>query len=339
MLATLTPTPAADRALATGILQGPLHPDPGPGLTPGSGMVFAANDSRFIASNYSVPLTAYSVGWNDPNNLDALLEQIAPSIESAERFTFKLAENAEAFLSETDDIRAIGSAFKRVEFTDSEVDGRVFNKGLTIRVDNDEQVGSDWQERYTGYLLQRLTRNDLRRAVAGLSAAATAVALTWDGDSNPDGTIRDQLRTAKYASGLRPNRALFGGLAWDMRADAYEANQTNAAKFLLGSKTSEEVRLKLMLDALVVSEAVYGANDGTKSDIVGNIVLLYFAQSGVTKDDPSNIKRFVYKTAQGFYRVYVQTFNKFVEITVEHYSREYITSPLGIRQLNITGIS
>ena len=338
MLATPSPT-HPDYTQATGILQGPLHADPGPGLTPGSGMVFAANDSRFIGSNYSVPLTAYSVGWSDPNKLDTLLEQVAPSIESAERFTFKLAENADSFLSESDDIRAIGSAFKRVEFTDREVDGRVFNKGLTIRVDNDEQVGSDWQERYTGYLLQRLTRNDLRRAVAGLSAAATAVAVTWDADSNPDGSVRQQLRLAKAASGLRPNRTLWGGLAWDMRADAYEANQTNAAKFLLGSKTPEDVRLKLMLDALVVSEAVYGAGDGSKTDILGNIVLLYYAQSGVTKDDPSNIKRFVYKTAAGFYRVYLQTFNKFVELTVEHYSREYITSPLGIRQLNLTGIS
>lgn len=319
-----------------GILNGPLLADPGPGQLPSSGVIYAANDSRFVATNYNTPLTAYTLGWRDPDNVDALLDQIAPPIDSAERFTFKIADNAESFLSESDDIRPIGSAFKRVEYTGKEVDGRVFNKGLTIRVDNDEQVGPDWQERYTGYLLARLARNDLRRAIAGLSSAATAQAVTWDANSNPDGDCRKYLRQAKAASGLRPNVALWGGSAWDARAQAYEANTANAAKFMRGGDTVEQVRGRLMLDTMIASEVVYGTGAGNKTDVLGLIVILYNAAKGATKDDPSNIKRFVYKTAQGYYRVYVQTFNKYTEITVEHYSREYIVSTLGIIQLNVT---
>ncbi len=329
-----SPSKTAAAVNLLGLLTAPLVGDPGHGATQ-SGIIYAANDSRFIANNYSTPLTAYTQGWSDPDNLDALLEQIAPSIDSPERFTFKAADNAEAFLSELDDIRPIGSAFKRVEYTGREVDGRVFNKGLTMRVDNDDQLGTDWQERYTGYLMARLTRNDLRRAVAGLSAAATQANLVWNPGTNPDGDLRAQLRAAKADSGLRPNIMVMGGTAWDDRAQAYEANAGNAAAFMRGADTSEQVRMRLMLDALVVSEAVYGNGVGPKADILGAIVLVYNARKGQMKDDPSNIKRFVYKTAQGYYRVYVQEFNKFVEITVEHYSREYIIGSLGLRQLNI----
>ena len=82
-----------------------LAPDNGR-LTPGQ--VALANESRFNASFYSEPLTAYAVGWRDQNHIEETLDFLFPPVQAGRRFEFKKADNAEAFYSETDDQRAIG---------------------------------------------------------------------------------------------------------------------------------------------------------------------------------------------------------------------------------------
>src|SRR4051812_7605082 len=79
------------------------------------GEVYLANESRFNAAFFSEPLTVYATGWRDPNNLEALLDFLAPPVQVGRRFEYKKADNTEAFLSEADDQRAIGADFKRVE--------------------------------------------------------------------------------------------------------------------------------------------------------------------------------------------------------------------------------
>ncbi|MDR2664455.1 MAG: hypothetical protein LBB14_02935, partial [Puniceicoccales bacterium] len=85
------------------------------------GIVYAANEARFAAANYSEPLTAFTVGWKDRENVEEMLDFVAPAIAVGKRFEFKRSENGEAFLSEVDDVRAVGSAFKRVDFSGSSV--------------------------------------------------------------------------------------------------------------------------------------------------------------------------------------------------------------------------
>lgn len=167
-----------------------------------SGVIYAANEARFTATNYSEPLTQYTVGWRDPENLDALLDSIAPSVPVGRRFEFKKATNAEAFLSETDDVRAIGANFKRVEYTGSTVNEKTLNKGLTIRLDKDDMLDEMEEERATGRLMQRLSRNELRRALALIDAGATNVAEVWAATDNPDKDLRDALTTAVGVSGV-----------------------------------------------------------------------------------------------------------------------------------------
>ncbi len=315
------------------LLTAPLIADSGADLP--SGVVAASNESRFRTANYNEPLTAYTVGWTDPEDVPALLESIAPAVDSPRRFSFKKAKNAEAFLSEDDDVRAIGASFKRVEFTGEEVDAKTLNKGLTICVDHDEDaVGADWRERFTGFLLQRLARNELRRNVALLIAAATNTNKVWSAETNPDKDLRDALRLGKNAAGIRPNVILWGGAAWDLRMDAFEAQDTPYAGRAAGM-SPEDLTRKLMVQRNIISEAIYQSSASAKSDIVGKIVVAYYARSGQMKDEPSNIKRFVTPTDAGRYKVYVREHEKFTNITVEHYSRSYITNNLGIRQLTV----
>lgn len=67
-----------------------------------SQVVCAANEARFTAATYSEPLTAFTVGWRDPENLQALLDFLSPPVPAGRRFEFKRHDNAEAFFSESD---------------------------------------------------------------------------------------------------------------------------------------------------------------------------------------------------------------------------------------------
>lgn len=317
--------------MKTSILTSPILVDAG--VNNVSGQVYASNASRFGATFYSEPLTAYTVGWRDPENIEALLERVAPAVDVGRRFEFKKADNSEAFLSETDDVRAIGSAFKRVEYSGTSVNEKTQNKGLTTRVDKDDEVGDGWREKYVASLMQRLVRNELRRAIAVIDAAATNVVKVWGSTANADADFRAQLRAAKNIGGIRPNQALIGGAAWDLRADSYEAQNTPHSG-RRATMTPEQFAASLMIASAIVSEAVYTAGVGAKSDIVGSIALLYFAMSGLMKDDPSNVKRFTSPTAQGGRTaVYIEEHPKYTDISVEHYSNIVITSTLGIRKI------
>ena len=301
-----------------------------------SGQVYAANASRFGSTHYSDPLTAYTVGWRDPENLDALLEQLFPAVDVGRRFEFKKADNAEAFLSELEDTRAIGAEFKRVEYSGTTVNEKTQNKGLTTRVDKDDEVGDGWRENYTGMLMARLTRNELRRGVAILNAGATNVAKVWGNAANPDADFRAQLRAAKIEGGIRPNQIAMGGALWDLRSDSYESQNTPHAG-RRADMTVEQFASKLAVAKAIVSEALYTVSAAAKADIISSIALLYYARSGMMKDDPSNVKRFTSPTSQGSrFAVYIEEHPKYTDITVEHYSNIVITSTLGLRKITAT---
>lgn len=326
--------PAQILEASRSIVEGAIHEDRGANNAPL--VVCASNESRFVSTNFNTSLTSYSVGWTDPENLDDLLEWIAPECPVGRRFDWKRADNNEIFLTEVDDIRAIGAAFKRVEYNGDEVTSKTFNKGLTIRVDNDEEI-PDWQKRYTALLLQRLIRNDLRRAVLLLLAAGNNTAVTWNAAANPDSDLRHMVDRTKLANGLRANRVIMGNLAWGYRMDSYEADTNNTARFLRAERTPEQVAAYMMVGGgLKVSDAVYQSGATTKADIVGAVAAAYYARSGLTKDDPSHIKRFVTPTAQGKYRVYVEEHDKYTDISVEHYSNNIITVATGIEKLTVS---
>jgi hypothetical protein len=198
----------------------PLGRDLGEGNNP-SGLICAANEARFESTHYSKGLSGYTVGWRDPENLDALLDDLFPQISSGRRIEFKRATNADQFLSETDDVRAINAMFKRVETQGDTVLAKTLNKGLTVRVDHDEidEADGDWQQMYVAWLTQRLLRNDFRRGIALIDAAATNVAKVWGANSNPDGDLRGMLKLGADATGMRPNTVMIGEACWDLRLD------------------------------------------------------------------------------------------------------------------------
>jgi len=317
-----------------------LPEDPGSGAPNKPGVICLANETRFIESYFDEPLTTYAVGWRDPNNIEATLNFCCPPVPVPRRFTYKEWTNKESLLSETDDIRAIGSDFKRVEYTGKETEGKTLNKGLTVLVDLDEVADkANWEQLYVSRLMTRLLRSELRRAI-GLLDDGTNTAKTWDttAGKDPDQDVLTDLIAATTTSGLRPNRILYGETAWDKRGISHRAQNT-AGGFASASLSQLQLAALLMVDGVAVSKERYQSDASTKTQIVNNLVLEFFQTNSPDLADPSNVKRFVTPAegAGGNFRVYTQQISaKLYVITVEHYSNIVSTSTLGLRKLTIS---
>ena len=136
-------------------------------------------------------------------------------------------------------------------------------------------------------------------------------------------------------SGVRPNRLLFGESAWDLRMTALES-QNSAVAFKGAAMAKDELAGKFMLDACEVLSSRYQSAPDAKSKILGDCVFAFYAQNSLSKDEPSNLKRFYTPTEEGgAFRVYCDERAKYTDITVEHYSSIVATSSLGVRKLSV----
>lgn len=299
--------------------------------------ILAANDSRFTAANPVVELTQFATGVVDRENLEAQLNIVCPAVSAARRFSFRTAANAADFLSETDDVRAIGAAFKKVTSTGGEQTDKTQNKGLCVVLDKDEIVDGD-ENRWVARLTQRLFRNELVRGYALLIAAANVVGKVWDGKADPDADVADILNQGGDKRGIDSNLVVYGAGAWLTRFRSYRV-QNNAGGYASASLKPEDLAALLMVDNVVVSKArkQNSATENDKVKILGAYALTYFAEPNPTRDDPSNIKRFVTPASGGGkVAVYREETAKTVTISVEHYSKIVVTSTLGIEALSIT---
>lgn len=304
------------------------------------GLICLANEARFTSAHASEELTNYALGWRDPNNIEATLDFLFPPVQAPRRFEFRKADNAEAFLSESDEVRAIGADFKHVEYKGTMAMEKTINKGLTIRVDLDQVAGMpNWRELYTSRLLARLLRSELRRAADGISTNATNTAKTWDTSAgkDPDQDVLTDLLAATDAVGARPNRILYGDVAWNKRGLSHRA-QTGAGGYASATLTQEALASLLGVDRVMISRERYQSAASAKSKVVSDIVLMFSGEDGMTPDDPSNTKRFWTPVdGGGKYRVYEQQISaKLVDLTVEHYSNCVVTSTTGLRKLTIS---
>jgi hypothetical protein len=304
------------------------------------GDICFANESRFNEAYFQQPLTDFAVGWKDPNDIEGTLNFFAPRVLVPHKFEYAEMTNAEEFLSETDDERAIGADFKSVEFTEKKPQAKTANRGLTIRIDRDQIAGdSTWELNTVARLLRRCFRNELKRALALLSAASTNTAKTWDvtAGKDPDQDVLSELVLATTASGIKPTNIGFGDTAWSKRVLAHRA-QASAGGFASAGLSEAELASFLGVNKVLVSRERYQSAAAAKTEIVNNLVLMFTSMEGANIDDPTNLKRFVSETeGGGFYKVYRHEVGvKFIDVTVEYYSLIKVTSTLGARKFTIS---
>jgi hypothetical protein len=308
-----------------------------------------SNEERFTASYFSTPLTAFTVGWQDPEDLESLIEFVAPKVVAPRRFEYKLAINKESFFSDLDDERAIGSEFPRVEYRGLSNYSKTINRGLKYRIDIDEEgAGIINEQLIVGRLLQRCRRNQWRRASAALIALTsllnTAVTWTYNSSSNPTPQpvedMRAQLQRAQLTSGVFPNRMLSDLISWNLALSGY-SHQLTAGAIASYDMTPDDIVAKLMLDGFMVAKAIYTSAvgqqsnlNGTKSYVYPSNVTAFYGQNNPGLDDPSNFKRFTTAAGDGDFRVFRQQQGpKFVDITVEYYDNILNTATVGANQL------
>lgn len=327
----------------------PFAPEPLNGMiVPGE--IYLANESVFIQQYFDEPLTNYAIGWKDTSGLEDAVSFFAPEVPVPRRFTYKEFTNIEEFLADgaNDDLRAISQEFPTVKYTGTETHARTDNRGLRIRIDLDEVADAAsplagglpaYQARAVEKIKRRLWRNTLRRAITLLSAAATNTAKTWDTTAakDPDQDILTDLVTGTTARGLRSNRVGYGDTSWTKRGLSLRAQNT-AGGYASAGLSPDQVAALLGVDKVLINRSRYSSGGGAMSEIVNNLVLMFFALDGADTEDASNIKRFTSATdGGGPMRVYVQQVtSKLVDITVEKYELLKIVSTLGIRQFTVS---
>lgn len=335
--------------MKTGFLNDSLLPSAFP-IAPGdpsgarSNTVYGlANDANFDAAHLSEPLTEYIRGVPDTDRLQEVLDAIAPPVPTGRRFSYMQHNEAAAFQhDQTDDgdIRPIGGDFKQVANKGTQTDGATDNKGLMIVLDNDDG-GEDpaVQQYHVANLRNRLLRSDVKRAVALIDANDTSSSTPNWGASNttadPDGDLLTLMEDSQTARGCMPNVLLIGGLA-ALRRKLALRRQATSGGFATAQLTDEQLADFLGVEKVVTLRAAYQSSSTAKTRIAGSEAYAYYAQRGATKDDPSNIKRFVTMTQGGLFRVYIVPVLKRTQIVVEHYNRLVCTASTGIYSVKPT---
>lgn len=304
------------------------------------GAIGLANEAAFSSTFLSQPLTQYAVGWlQSQQALLALLEFIAPEVRSARRFEFRKANAKDAFVAceNGEDIRALYGEFKRIQSTGEIIDSKTLHKGLSKIVDADERRDDPLaEETAVSVLTLALIRADILRAITILNAAATNEAKTWSTGADADADLLAAVIAGGDSAGLDPNRVLFGRTAWQNRLKGLRALDTAGGHASAGL-SPEALAAWLGIDAAMICKERYQSGSGKSALVTNNIVLAFNAHAGATKDDPSNIKRFVTPSEGGQFRVFRRELTSdLIEISVSHYSNVVLTASSGVRKLTIS---
>lgn len=309
---------------------------------PAKGVATLANESLFNNTFFSQPLTDFAVGYrNQEEDLQAMLDYVAPAVKTTRRFQYKVMNNKAAFDAITDgsDERALFGEFKFVTTHDGIVDDHTVSKGLTTIIDKDEyEEDPNVLERRTAWLKQLQLRADLIRTIALLNSLATNTAKTWSGATGtPDMDLRKIIKASREAMGLQPNRALYGGGAWDSRLLVLD-KQNTAGAFAGLMRLENELARFARLREIRVNDLVYSVPGGKAEIVTDNKVYVFSAYNEISTADASNVKRFWSPVmGGGEWAVYVdQTAAEIIKLTVHHKNKIVSPNTLGVQTLTIS---
>lgn len=314
--------------------------------SPALGQITVANSAQNYAGSLNRDVQGYLAGLPSSDESD-MLEALFPSMQTNDFFQFAKADD-EAYLTEADDsdIRAVGAAFKRVQYKGTIVTDATQQKGLTMRVDHktlpkeNGKVVDGWENRYADALRKRLIRAEIARGLALIDAAATNANVTFDGTTNPDGLLRTMTQLTRVACGsLQDVILVMGNAAWQLRQDAYEAAaRANHAMSNHAAYTQEELARYLGVKKVILQDSIKQAKKGAaKTDMLGLVNYSYTVTDSPLVEDPSNVKR-AWSPVEGggMWGVAIQPSAVFTDITVWHESKLFIPQTAGIRKQTVS---
>lgn len=313
--------------------------------SPVLGQITVSNSTQNFAGSLAADVQGYLAGLpstDEQKRLNALF----PSLQTNDFFQFAKADD-EAYLTEADnsDVRAVGAAFKRVQYKGSTVTEATRQKGLTMRVDHktlpkvNGAIVAGWENRYATALRNRLIRADIVRGLLVLDAAATNDAITFSAATNPDGLLRAMVQLSRVANGQMPSHCVLGNASWQGRVDAYEAAaRANVGVANHADYSAEDLARYLMVGKVIVEDGIkQTAKAAAKVDTLGLVNYSYTASDSPIIDDPSNIKlAWSPVMGGGEWAVAIQESSVYTDITVWHESVFFTPFTAGIRKTTVT---
>lgn len=305
------------------------------------GQVALANESAFNNSFLSHPLTAYACGSDTSEDLQALLDYMAPQVRTARRFEYEVANDAANLAAEADnsDIRALGGVFKTITYNGQIVQSKTYSKGLTRRVDRDQlDDGSLTREEIVAFLKRRLLVGEIIRATALFRANAAEAQKTWSAAvggawADPDADVMGAI--AGVSKNNPPNRMVWGRQTWARRFGALRSGDPGKAPTTM--LTPDQLAALFNLESIRTSQEAYFSDAAASNGIINPKHIYGFnARSGATRFDPSNLKRFVSHEGGSPFQVYEQEVSSHViDVTVSHYSNVVCTDASGLLWMTI----
>jgi hypothetical protein len=305
------------------------------------GGVALANESAFNNSFLSQPLTALAVGTGTHEDLALLLEFLAPTVKTARRFEYEVANDSANLAAEADssDIRALGGTFKVISYNGTIVQSKTYSKGLTRRVDRDQlEEGSITREEIVQFLTRRLLVSEIIRATALIRANTTEVTKTWSADTggkwpDPDADLMNAV--ADVTRNVLPNRMVWGKQTWARRFTALRSGDEGKSATAL--MTPVQLAALLAIEEIRQSHELYFTDSAASSGVIDPTHIYGFnALKGATRFDPSNLKRFVTPAGGSPFQVFEQEVSSHViDITVSHYSNVVCTDASGLLWMKI----
>ncbi|MCF7785567.1 MAG: hypothetical protein K9N47_05560 [Prosthecobacter sp.] len=306
-------------------------------------VIEAANDGNLAAGTMALsqPLTQFSTGIRDRENLQEILDRLCPmAAVGGLRFSYlSETESEEMQKREIAQLaRPVNGEFAETKITGSVVDGAVDNLGIITYLDIDQGgLVPEMQQAVVQSRRNLILRSLIADALAKIDAAATAdTSKNWgDAAANPDGNIREMVKNCGDARGEDANVVVLGQGAGHYRMDAYEVpTRTNGSEH--GGWTMQRLAEYLQVDDVLSLKARYRSSATAAAALLGAKVYAYNARSGLMPMDSSNVKRFQHIATGGAMRVWIEVGTHRVKIIVDCYARNVVTSTVGLRKRTIT---
>lgn len=279
-------------------------------------------------------LTQFAVKYSMDDNNAAARRHLAPdavAVTDGSAFEYRYWPIEESLLTYDHDAlkRAVGGDYLAVGDKSEMRTGSLDDIGLCVAVEKRhlEQIRG-YREALIKKMVGIIERATLIKAISLFSDIATESTISVASNPNPDAALREAITD----SVVRPNRALYGPKAWDLRTSAYE-NAELTAGALRASETPEALGNRLGLDILVPNGRKAVAA-GSYPYILADTILLGYGVDGASMEDPSNLKVFRSKGIEVFESEHPQ--GKKELITVSTSQAIQVTSTLGAYAIKIT---
>jgi hypothetical protein len=259
---------------------------------------------------YNGRLTNYAFGLSQDLS-SALAEFIAPTIVvPATIGQYKKYDDKSAF-QVYDTSRAVGGPATRLKFESSDPFYNCKPQALECPVDDSERDAAGdsgvaqqaLDESKVQTLLSGATVSHEDKVIAAIKAAVSAVGAVgvWSNAANNDpiSEIDAQIKAIALASGRMPNRIVFGLGAWSYFRSHSKvlARFPNAALVGVTEQQATGILLNPSMDIRigVLSKDTKFGVAASKTNVVGDEVFIFYAQSNPTIYDPTFAKTFTGK--------------------------------------------